>query len=237
MTEDFLAELAAVRAQVAAATETEHTSLGSFIRHEVNARAGSPLAGVVLAGALPSHDSATQRAARIQLATAMVLLDVALSLHKLLLLQNPDADTLDKSLVGGTVLAGDYCFSQAAVAAARTGNPRVVAIFSDVLKELSEAHLRHLFGEGQAPLDELPALFYSGGLAGGVLTGQSEDEQQRTARFAASLAGLIGPSASASARDPDQFHRALRQQAASHQHPRWLALLTSRLGSGVSNDD
>ena len=238
MTENFLAELADVRAQVAAATETEHPSLGEFIRHEVEARANSPLAGVVLAAALPAKDAPRQRAARIQLATAMVLLDVALSLHKLLLLQNPDADTLDKSLVGGTVLAGDYCFSQAAVAAARTDNPQVVAIFSDVLKDLSESHLRHLFGEAEEPLDEFPALFSSGGLAGGVLAGQSADGQQRTADFAASLAGLISPTARASSRatgiDANQLHTALGQQTAAHQHPRWLALLAE---GGRANDD
>lgn len=238
MTEDFLAEMADVRTQVAAATETEHPSLGEFIRHEVDARSGSPLAGVVLAAALPAKDDPIQRTARIQLATAMVLLDVALSLHKLLLLQNPDADTLDKSLVGGTVLAGDYCFSQAAVAAARTDNPQVVAIFSDVLKDLSESHLRNLFGEAEKPLDEFPALFHSGGLAGGVLAGQSADEQQRTADFAASLAGLIGPAARAASRAPDtdanQLHAALGQQTAAHQHPRWLALLAE---GGTANGD
>jgi len=225
MTEDFLAELADVRAQVAAATETEHASLGSFIRHEVNARADSPLAGVVLAAALPRKDSPTQRSARVQLATAMVLLDVALSLHKLLLLHNPDADTLDKSLVGGTVLAGDYCFSQAAVAAARTDSPRVVAIFSDVLKELSESHLRHLFGAAQEPLDEFPALFHSGGLAGGMLAGQSEDEQQRTANFAASLAAFFGPTAPAQRPDTKEFVTAMQKEVAAHQHPRWLGLM------------
>lgn len=238
MTEDFLAELADVRTEVAKATETEHPSLGEFIRHEVDARAGSPLAGVVLASALPASDTAVQRSARIQLATAMVLLDVALSLHKLLLLQNPDADTLDKSLVGGTVLAGDYCFSQAAVAAAHTDNPQVVAIFSDVLKDLSESHLRHLFGETGEPLDEFPALFYSGGLSGGVLAGQSAAEQQRTADFAASLAGLISPTARASSRsagiDANQFHTAMRRQTAAHQHPRWLALLAE---GGTANGD
>lgn len=238
MTEDFLAELADVRAQVTAATETEHPSLGEFIRHEVEARADSPLAGVVLAAALPAKDDPSQRTARIQLATAMVLLDVALSLHKLLLLQNPDTDTLDKSLVGGTVLAGDYCFSQAAVAAARTDNPQVVAIFSDVLKDLSESHLRHLFGETGEPLDEFPALFYSGGLAGGVLAGQSPKEQQRSADFAASLAGLISPSARASSHsagiDANQLPTALGQQTAAHQHPRWLALLAE---DGRANDD
>lgn len=238
MTEDFLAELADVRAEVAKATETEHPSLGEFIRHEVDARADSPLAGVVLAAALPAKDDPSQRTARIQLATAMVLLDVALSLHKLLLLQNPDADTLDKSLVGGTVLAGDYCFSQAAVAAARTDNPQVVAIFSDTLKDLSESHLRHLFGETGEPLDEFPALFYSGGLSGGVLAGQSTAGQERSADFAASLAGLISPTARASSRsagiDANQLHIALGQQTAAHQHPRWLALLAE---GGRANDD
>ena len=233
MTEDFLAELADVRAQVTAATETEHPSLGEFIRHEVNARAGSPLAGVVLAAALPDNDNPVQRTARIHLATAMVLLDVALSLHKLLLLQNPHADTLDKSLVGGTVLAGDYCFSQAAVAAARTNHPQVVAIFSDVLKDLSESHLRHLFGAAQEPLDEFPALFYSAGLAGGVLAGQAEDEQQRTADFAASLAILFGRRTQAPSVETAPFVTALRDGAAAQQHPRWLVLLKMR----GSNDD
>lgn len=222
MTDDFLAELADVRAQVAAAIETEHISLGSFIRHEVDARAGSPLAGVVLAAALPSNDSATQRTARIQLATAMVLLDVALSLHKLLLLQNPDADTLDKSVVGGTVLAGDYCFSQAAVAAARTDNPQVVAIFSELLKDLSEAHLRHLFNDEPGALNEFPALFQSSGLAGAVLAGQSEEGQQRSAEFAASLATFFGPKTRPQS---EPFVQAMHNQAAAHQHPRWLALL------------
>lgn len=233
MTEDFLAELADVRAQVAVATETEHASLGSFIRHEVKARADSPLAGVVLAAALPSHDTAAQRTARIQLATAIVLLDVALSLHKLLLLQNPDADTLDKSLVGGTVLAGDYCFSQAAVAAARTDNPQVVAIFSELLKELSEAHLRHLFNNDPGTLNEFPALFQSSGRAGAVLAGQSEDEQQRSADFAASLAGFFSPLPAAARPDIESFVAAMQNEAAAHQHPRWLALLTSGPGDSI----
>ena len=191
MTQDFLDELAAVVAQVAAA--------------------------------LPRNDSPAQRSARIQLATAMVLLDVALSLHKLLLLQNPDADTLDKSLVGGTVLAGDYCFSQAAVAAARTGNPQVVAIFSELLKELSEAHLRHLFKRSQGALNEFPALFRSGGLAGAVLAGLSENEQQHIADFAASLAKLFRAEDGENSLSID-LTTSITGQMMTHQQPRWLAL-------------
>jgi hypothetical protein len=224
MHQDLLDELTAVKAQVAAATEAEHASLDEFIRHEVNARADSPLAGIVLTAALPSNDDAAQYAARVQLATAMVLLDVALSLHKLLLLQNPDADTLDKSLVGGTVLAGDYCFSQAAVAAARTGNPQVVAIFSELLKELSEAHLRALFDEGQSTLNEFPALFRSGGLAGAVLAGLTEGEQQRTADFAASLAGLFRAQNGEKAW-PSDLAAGMADQIVAYQQSRWLALL------------
>lgn len=215
MTQDFLDELAAVQKQVAAAIETEHASLGEFIRYEVSTRADSPLGGIVLAAALPASDSAQQREDRIQLAAAMLLLDVALSLHKLLLLQQPSTENLDKSLVGGTVLAGDYCFSQAAMAVARTGNPQVVAIFSELLKELSEAHLRHLFGQGQDALDDLPLLFQSGGLAGSVLAGMDDTAQQRTADFAASLARFFAEKNQPPALD----------SVAAHQRPRWLALL------------
>lgn len=211
MNQDFWDELAAVDQQVAAAITTEHASLDEFIRHEVAARFGSPLPGVILAAGLPAQDSPTSRAARIHLATAVVLLDVALALHKLLLLQDPAADTLDKSLVGGTVLAGDYCFSQAAVAAARTGNPQVVAIFSELLKELSEVHLRHHFEERAERLDDFPLLFHSGALAGAVLAGQRAGEQQQTASFAASLASP------ATFPTPDE-------RVQPYQHTRWLAL-------------
>lgn len=212
MKQDFQEELAAVEEAVGAATETEHASLGEFIRHEVAARTGSPLAGIILCAGLPATDSPEAKTARIHLAAAMVLLDVALALHKLLLLQPADADALDKSLVGGTVLAGDYCFSQAAVAASRTGVPRVVAIFSELLMELSEANLRHLFGEEQDAPQESAALFYSGGLAGAVLAGQEEEDQRRTAAFAAALAGASPAPA-------------LNGSVAPHQHPRWQALL------------
>lgn len=220
MPQDFVDELAAVHAEVTAAIETEHASLGEFIRYEANTRDDSPLAGIVLAAALPASDSAEAQASRIHLAAAMLLLDVALALHKLLLLQQPNTQALDKSLVGGTVLAGDYCFSQAAVAAARTGNPQVVAIFSELLKELSEAHLRHLFEQSGGALDEFPLLFQSGALAGAVLAGMDGAAQQRTADFAASLAHYFAESSQPPALDP----------LADHQRPRWLALLQSGVG-------
>lgn len=221
MPQDFLDELAAVQAQVAAATETEHSSLGEFIRYEVSAKSDSPLAGIVLAAGLPADDNPDRRAGRIHLACAMVLLDVALSLHKLLLLQNPNTDTLDKSLVGGTVLAGDYCFSQAAVAAARTGNPAVVTIFSDLLKDLSEAHLRHLFQAGPGGLNELPALFRSGGLAGAVLAGLDETQQQAIAAFAAGLAEFYSGEENSRA----ELAGSLTAGLLTHQQPRWHYLL------------
>lgn len=231
MEQDFLDELAAVTAQVAEATETEHASLGEFIRYEVTGRADSPLAAIVLAAALPANDTIDQRGARIHLAVAMVLLDVALSLHKLLLLQQSAADTLDKALVGGTVLAGDYCFSQAAVAASRTNNPQVVAIFSDLLKELSEAHLRHLFEKKPGNLNEFPALFQSGGLAGAVLAGQDIAPQQATALFAASLAAAYRNEENEITPVPSvqTLAEQVAENIAPHQHPRWLSLL-ERMG-------
>lgn len=87
------------------------------------------------------------------LGSALEMLSVALSIHRLLLLPSSD-NTLDKALVGSTILTGDYCFSRAASMAAQTESPYVVELFSRALKQVSEESLRGLFGEVATPHGE-----------------------------------------------------------------------------------
>lgn len=80
---------------------------------------------------------------RIFLAAALEMLSVALGIHALLV-TIPADQSPDRSIVGSTILAGDYCFSRAAHLAAQTESPEVVAIFSSTLKSISEGQLRTL---------------------------------------------------------------------------------------------
>jgi hypothetical protein len=107
-----------------------------FVRSEVAKE--QILAGIVLASAAPVHDSAEAVSRRAALAAALELLQVGLRIHRLLL--NPaQPDTIDSFLLGGTILAGDFFFSRAAVLAARTHHPQVVKVFAELLKEVSQA--------------------------------------------------------------------------------------------------
>jgi len=70
-----------------------------------------------------------------------------------------DAAALDKSVLGGTILAGDYCFSRSADMAVKTNSSHVVALFAAALKSVSEGNLRHLFDdEDEIDAEEADAL-------------------------------------------------------------------------------
>lgn len=73
--------------------------------------------------------------------------------------------------MGSTILAGDTCFSHAALLAARTDHPQVVAIFSQSLQNVSEKQLRILFDMQNAEInfDPSPELFQAGLQAASVL--------------------------------------------------------------------
>ena len=149
------------------------------------------LAGVVLASAAPEHDSAEALSRRAALAAALELLQIGLSIHRLLLTKGQPG-AIDSFLLGGTILAGDYCFSRAAVLASLTNHPRVVGIFAELLKEVSQANLRRVIdGEcvdsEEHRADERKALFQSGALAGLQLAGLGDEEQGIVARYASQL--------------------------------------------------
>jgi hypothetical protein len=174
--------------------------LEQFVRSEM--AEDRTLAAIVLASSAPQHDSAEAVSRRVALAAALELLQIALNIHRLLLAP-AQYDTIDRFLLGGTILAGDYCFSRAAVLAARTCHPQVVLVFAELLKEVSQANLRRVINEDEAgpeavAADERKALFHSGALAGALLAGLGEEEQARAARYASSLSRRLPPDSSVS---------------------------------------
>ena len=198
-----------------------------FVRSEVEEE--QLLAGIVLASAAPENDTDEAISRRTALAAALELLQVALKIHRLLLTP-AQPDTIDSFLLGGTILAGDYCFSRAAVLAARTNHPQVVSVFAELLKEVSQVNLRHAIANNKArpdanAADEREALFRSGALAGVLLAGLAEDEQARVAKYASRLSrhGLTDGTAAFDSESSD----APDDDLPRHQRERWRAIVSA----------
>lgn len=183
------AELNLVAAKLEEAVADLPDGLAQFVRSELADE--QVLAGVVLASAAPENDSAEDEFRRVALASALELLQIALNIHRLLL-KPKQTDSIDSFLLGGTILAGDYCFSRAAVLAARTNHPKVVTIFSELLQELSQASLRRVI-VNESPsrdlvgFDERESLFHSGASAGVMLAGLSDSEREAVVTYATCL--------------------------------------------------
>jgi geranylgeranyl pyrophosphate synthase len=197
----FEAELQEVQSTLLAATSELTNPLGDLVRAQIR-RAQPPIcAAVILAVSMPSfmstgtppHDLSNQatfgnndlRHKRILLAAALEMLHVALNVHRLLvnaaLNEQRDGNeaSLDRSFIGSTILAGDYCFSRAAQLAAQTENPRVVATFSLALQTVSEGLLREQFStDANSTYDETRQLLQSGAEAAAQLVNLSPSKQQ-----------------------------------------------------------
>lgn len=148
----FIAELVAVEDLLTASLSRIYSPLSILVRSQIALASPHKRAAVILAAAFPGEnndglDRNELKAKRIYLAAALEMLYIALQVHQLLLNNRIEKmeDTIDKSVLGSTILAGDYCFSHAASLAAQTDSPAVVAIFSEVLQSISEYQLRSLF--------------------------------------------------------------------------------------------
>ena len=211
----FEAEILETQNALLAATADLTSPLGELVRAQIK-RAYPPIrAAVVLAVARPEKDAAkdtvedeASRHKRILLASALEMLHVALNVHRLLInaaMNEHNSNTpLDRSFVGSTILAGDYCFSRAAQMAAQTEHPRVVSIFALALQNVSERLLREQFTRSndmaQTPAndannrdannnyDETHELLHSGSQAAAALVELSEAGEQEAIRLSEELA-------------------------------------------------
>lgn len=175
----FAAELETVRESILVAVADLGRPLGDLVSPRVDASAPLVRAALTLCVAYNGPYGAPNH--RLRLAAALEMLHLALGIHQLLVdasgidaLSQPGED--QRSFVGGTILAGDFCFSRSAQMASETENPKIVAIYAQALQDVSEGSLRELFsghnGDQNAPrLDRNGVLLRSGALAAAELSG------------------------------------------------------------------
>jgi geranylgeranyl pyrophosphate synthase len=225
----FQAELDEVAHQLTTMSEELYAPLSELLRAEI--KQAQPLlraAFVLTASIEPQGNEGSEpadvqlvRQKRIWLAAALETLTVALHIHKLLFRQQQNDHTVDKSLMGSVILAGDYCFSRAASLAARTDHPEVVTIFSRALMSISEGHLRQ-FHNSEQPLqatgfDEGYALLSYGLQAATVLAKMDAPMQQQVLVFGEQLGRQLSPAQPVTSLAVNFLP--------SHQQPHWLLLL------------
>lgn len=189
----FEQELRAVHQELMDAAAPLFSPLDLLVRQRIEQATPYPRAAVVLAAAVGRDTDDGQwkgvlQQQRIHLAAAIEMLYVAHNIHKLLL--TADSDIIDRSTMGSTILAGDYCFSQSAMLAASTDSPEVVAIFAQALKSVSEDNLRHLFDEADYN-NENEELFVAGIEAAAVLANLSDEEKSCITGFAVDLSKVL----------------------------------------------
>lgn len=176
----LMEELAAVEQEVTASLSDLHAPFIQLVQGQWQRTFPLVRAAFVLtAGAKTGGHQASARNAgetpdlvpqRIYLAAAMETLRLALSVHtQLLLAESPE--TIDRSLLGSTVLAGDFCFSRSAGLAARTGSPVIVDLFAGALQRVSEGSLRRIFRPSDPPYEVDRDLCLSGIAAANELAG------------------------------------------------------------------
>lgn len=143
MSVDLQAELNEVKDILTGVPEELSTPLREMVAAQLTALKPYWRALFVLAAGTHEEEPENTRAKRIHLAAALEMLNLAQNIHRHLINDRQDTDSLSsKSFVGSMILAGDYCFSRSANLAAFTDSPKVVAIFSEALGTVSEGQLR-----------------------------------------------------------------------------------------------
>lgn len=163
---------------------------------------------------------------RIHLGAAIEMLRLALAVHTHLLAAADSPAQIDRSLLGSTILAGDYCFSRAAGLAARTDSPVVVDIFAQALQHVSEGTLRERFGLGQEPptsFDVERHLCLSGVAAANELAELGAEERQVDQQLALLLLDQWQAS-DARQETAARLSRVLPARLSPHRQAAWQAL-------------
>ena len=184
VTTQFSQEVAEAEALLYESLSDLYAPLSSLVRGHVQQMHPHLRSAIILAAGGGEDETSEQRTRRIAVAAALEMQSVALSIHKLLLQKTSHDMTVDKSLLGSTILSGDYCFSRAAVLATRSDSPQVVQIFAQALRTISEGYLRHLFNPTLPVVDEDYELMAAGIQAVGVLARLPQSVQNTALEFA-----------------------------------------------------
>lgn len=184
------AELAEVEGEMQAALSDLFPPFSQMIDTRLRALGPLTRAAVVLTAGTGAPDTDKLQGKRISLAAALEMLHLALAVHMAIGRAAGADSAQSQSLLGSTILAGDYCFSRSAELAVRTGDPIVVEIFSEALKRVSEGNLRGFFEPAATHFNEDRELFLAGIAAAGQLTGASVVLQDAQSRLVGDLAGI-----------------------------------------------
>jgi hypothetical protein len=121
-------ELQAVHQELQQALADLYAPLADLARAQMQHIQPLTRAALVLAVGTGDPDHTRLREQRLSLATAQEMLFIALSIHKMLLTSQPNQqDEQQKTIIGGIILTGDYCFSRSAILAAQTDQRRIIA--------------------------------------------------------------------------------------------------------------
>lgn len=242
-------ELVVVEEQLQGALHALYSPFQDLAQSQLQRAIPLRRAAVVLtAGQGSAHGTAPTalRQPRIDLATALEMLNIALAIHHLLLVggTNQANNPNQRSIAGSVILTGDYCFSQSALFAAKTNTVQVVEIFSQTLKSVSEGILRQIFATRDGDTTAATASFNieaalceagvvgASALVAGGLTGEhhvptppSDNAYSTFEQLMSTQLPIIQQWASAWPTAAHEQHSVLLAPLASHQQQQWLALL------------
>ena len=133
-------------------------------------------------------------ASRVALAAAIEMLHMAVAVHEFIPRGEIAITEPQRVLMGSAILIGDYCFSQASSLAASTGNPAVVAAFSDALAQLSERRVQTLIETPDQPHADDAILYAAAAEVGALLVGLPKPLRYALREAAASFGEVLSDS-------------------------------------------
>ena len=160
------AELEQVRRRMHEAVQSEYPFLNELLAEHVHQH--YPRAIIVLGVSLLGHVHAEKRVA---LATAIEMLHLAVNVHGAIPRDLVEVTATHRMMLGSSILVGDYCFSQASILAAETGNPAVAAAFANALAQLAERRVITLREHPDQPHTDDAILYAAAAEAGALLAG------------------------------------------------------------------
>lgn len=131
---------------------------------------------------------------RVALAAAIEMLHMAVTVHEFIPRGEVKITEHQRVLMGSAILIGDYCFSQASSLAASTGNPAVVAAFSDALAQLSERRVQTLLETPHQPHADDAILYAAAAEVGALLVGLPKPVRYALREAAASFGEVLSDS-------------------------------------------
>lgn len=228
-------ELDEVSAQLEAAVAELYPPLDYLARSQLTHVRPLVRAAVVLSACRGAPDHEKLRAQRLVLAAALEMLHIALRIHRILLTgpvapDDSNADSNQRSVTGSVILTGDYCFTRSAILAAQTDSVDVVAIFSQTLKQISEAILRELFHDqaraattATTSFNENLALFHAGIEAAAILVPLPSESTAPLQSYATQVAQALAQMAPPPLAAPPVAALTAEQQAHWQALHQWLS--------------